>query len=176
MSAIRSREATQPSDSLETMNGSDAVAARETIELLFFAYREFTGEADALLSRYGFGRAHHRVIYFVARRPGITVSELLVLLRITKQSLARVLGQLMDGSFVVQRTDHADRRRRRLYLTPEAQALEQALTERQASHLSAAFAEAGEGASRAFRAVLHAMAGTTHAIQSDGEKLQSAPE
>lgn len=170
MSAIPSREATQPLDTLETMKGSDGVALRETIELLFFAYRQFTAEADVLLSRYGFGRAHHRVLYFVGRRPGITVSELLELLRITKQSLARVLGQLMDGGFVVQRTDPSDRRRRRLFLTPEAEALEQALTERQAAHLSAAFTEAGEGASRTFRAVLHAMAKTSTVIHSDDEK------
>src|SRR5512145_2590120 len=69
---------------------------RQGLELLFFAYRDFTGEADAILGEYGFGRAHHRVIYFVGRNPGMTVSELLGILRITKQSLSRVLGQLVD--------------------------------------------------------------------------------
>ena len=69
---------------------------REAIELLFFAYRDFTGEADALLSDYGFGRAHHRAIYFIGRNPRISVSDLLAILKITKQSLSRVLGQLID--------------------------------------------------------------------------------
>jgi DNA-binding MarR family transcriptional regulator len=130
---------------------------RQTIELLFFAYRDFTAEADALLVRYGFGRAHHRVIYFVGRHPGITVSGLLALLRITKQSLSRVLGQLLREGFIVQRVDVSDRRRRRLYLSDEASALERTLTERQAAHVAQAFAEAGREAADGFRAVLQAM-------------------
>jgi DNA-binding MarR family transcriptional regulator len=77
---------------------------RQGIELLYFAYRGFTEEPDAILADYGFGRAHHRVIYFVGRRPGITVSELLATLRITKQSLSRVLGQLITEEFITQRT------------------------------------------------------------------------
>ena len=130
---------------------------RQAIELLFFAYRDFTGDADTVLAGYGFGRAHHRVIYFVARRPGITVGELLAILEITKQSLARVLGQLMREGFVVQRTDVADRRRRRLYLTPAAEALERTLTERQSARLAAAWTSAGDAAASGFRAVLRAM-------------------
>jgi DNA-binding MarR family transcriptional regulator len=132
-------------------------ALRQAIELLFFAYRDFTGDADTVLAGYGFGRAHHRVIYFVARRPGITVGELLAILEITKQSLARVLGQLMREGFVVQRTDVADRRRRRLYLTPAAEALERTLTERQSARLAAAWTSAGDAAASGFRAVLRAM-------------------
>ena len=85
---------------------------RQAMELLFFAYRDFTGEADALLADFGFGRAHHRVIYFVGRHPGMAVSELLGILKITKQSLSRVLGQLIDDGFILQRTDAADLRRR----------------------------------------------------------------
>jgi DNA-binding MarR family transcriptional regulator len=135
----------------------DDETVRRTIELLFFAYRQFTGEADVLLARYGFGRAHHRVIYFVGREPGMTVSALLRILGITKQSLARVLSQLMREGFVVQRTDSADRRRRRLYLTPEAEALEGTLTGRQMAQIAAAFAEAGPVAAEGFRAVLLAM-------------------
>lgn len=130
---------------------------RRAIELLFFAYRDFTGEADALLVRYGFGRAHHRVIYFVGRNPGITVSDLLAILRITKQSLSRVLGQLMDGGFIDRRTDRDDRRLRRLYLTPEAQALERTLTDRQSALIAAAYTEAGPAAAEGFAAVLRAM-------------------
>lgn len=127
------------------------------IELLFFAYRDFTAEADALLARYGFGRAHHRVLHFVGRHPGITVSDLLAILRITKQSLAPVLAQMMREGFIQQRADALDRRRRRLYATPEAAALAQLLSERQAAHLAAAFAAAGPEAAHGFRAVLQAM-------------------
>jgi DNA-binding MarR family transcriptional regulator len=135
----------------------DETALRHAIELLFFAYRDFTAEADAMLARYGFGRAHHRVVYFVGQNPGATVSELLSLLKITKQSLSRVLSQLMREGFIVQKGDVADRRRRRLYLTAEAKALEQRLTERQMALLARAFAEAGAPAEAGFRAVLRAM-------------------
>lgn len=76
---------------------------RQGIELLFFAYRDFTGEPDAILAKRGFGRAHHRVIYFVGRQPGMTVSELLSILRITKQSLSRVLKQLIDEGYIEQK-------------------------------------------------------------------------
>jgi DNA-binding MarR family transcriptional regulator len=130
---------------------------RQSIELLFFAYRDFTGDADAILARYGFGRAHHRVIYFVGRRPGITVGDLLVILKITKQSLARVLGQLMREGFIVQRMDPGDRRRRRLYLTAQGEALERTLTECQSARIEAACAAAGTVAASGFRAVLQAM-------------------
>src|SRR5436309_5153774 len=75
---------------------------RQGIELLFFAYRDFTSEPDAILARYGFGRAHHRVIHFVGRHPQVTVGELLTILRITKQSLSRVLGQLVRQNFILQ--------------------------------------------------------------------------
>src|SRR5215472_10229693 len=87
-------------------------ALRQGIELLFYAYRDFTAEPDAMLVRYGFGRAHHRVIYFVGRHPNMSVSELLGILRITKQSLSRVLGQLVRQGFIVQRTGRSDRRQR----------------------------------------------------------------
>lgn len=140
---------------------ADDPTLRTAIELLFFAYREFTREADQLLSRYGFGRAHHRVIYFVGRHPGMTVGELLTILQITKQSLSRVLSELMRGGFVVQRTDTQDRRRRRLFLTAEAEALERTLTERQATLLAESFAEAGTDAAAGFARVLSAMLSAT---------------
>lgn len=142
---------------------------RQAIELLFFAYRDFTGDADVLLVRWGFGRAHHRVIYFVRRQPGITVGELLAILRITKQSLARVLNQLVEEGFIVQRTDAGDRRRRRLYLTAEAEALEQTLTERQAVRLAAAWSAAGDAATKGFLDVLRAM------IDADGKSRPALP-
>ncbi len=132
---------------------SDA-GLRQAMELLFFAYRDFTGEADALLAAFGFGRAHHRVIYFVGSHPGMTVSELLKILKITKQSLSRVLGQLIKDGLVHQRTDDNDRRRRRLYLTPKGAELERRLTERQSRRIARAYREAGAGAIEGFRAVL----------------------
>src|SRR5712672_4585625 len=85
---------------------------RQGIELLFFAYRDFTAEPDAILARYGFGRAHHRVIHFVGRHPQMTVGELLAVLRITKQSLSRVLSQLVRQNFILQQPGSRDRRLR----------------------------------------------------------------
>ena len=130
---------------------------RQAMELLFFAYRDFTGEADALLADFGFGRAHHRVIYFVGRHPGMAVSELLGILKITKQSLSRVLGQLIDDGFILQRTDAADRRRRHLYLTTKGADLERRLSERQSQRIMRAYQDAGADAVQGFRAVLRAI-------------------
>ena len=127
---------------------------REAIELLFFAYRDFTDEPDALLARFGFGRAHHRVIYFVGRHPGITVGALLAILKITKQSLSRVLGQLLDDGFIEQRTDDADRRRRMLHLTAKGRELEASLTETQSTRIAQAYRAAGAEAVAGFRMVL----------------------
>ena len=89
---------------------------RQGIEMLFYAYRDFTAEADAMLAQYGFGRAHHRVIYFVGRNPGMTVSALLAILKITKQSLSRVLSQLVKKGLITQRQGPRDRRQRLLEL------------------------------------------------------------
>lgn len=111
---------------------------REPIELLFFAYRDFTSEPDAILAQYNFGRAHHRVIYFVGRNPGMTVSQLLDILQITKQSLARVLRQLVDEEFIEQRLDDNDGRRRLLHLLDKGKELEAMLTARQARRIAAA--------------------------------------
>ena len=130
---------------------------RQAMELLFFAYRDFTGEADALLADFGFGRAHHRVIYFVGRHPGMAVSELLGILKITKQSLSRVLGQLIDDGFILQRTDAADLRRRHLYLTTKGADLERRLSERQSQRIMRAYQDAGAEAVQGFRAVLRAI-------------------
>lgn len=127
---------------------------REAIELLFFAYRDFTGEADAILDQYGFGRAHHRIIYFVGANPGITVGDLLSILKITKQSLSRVLSQLVEEGFVEQKADAEDRRRRRLYLTGQGTTLERELTERQSKRIAAAYRLAGAEAVAGFRTVL----------------------
>lgn len=130
---------------------------RAGIELLFFAYRDFTAEPDSLLARYGFGRAHHRVIYFVGRNPGITVSELLGILRITKQSLSRVLRQLVDEGFILSRPGTSDRRQRLLELTDKGVVLERQLTEQQRRRIARAYREAGAEAVEGFRNVLAGM-------------------
>lgn len=102
---------------------TEALPASTLIEHLFFAYRDFTGDPDTILAQFGFGRAHHRVLHFIDRKPGLTVAELLDLLKITKQSLARVLKQLVDGGYVCQKPGPVDRRQRELYLTESGQTL-----------------------------------------------------
>lgn len=102
---------------------SNDVSEIELIELLFFAYRDFVGDADRILESLEFGRAHHRVLYFVTRRPSMTVAELLDLLAITKQSLARVLKQLIESGYIVQKTGSEDRRQRLLFATPAGREL-----------------------------------------------------
>jgi len=111
----------------------------ELIEFLFFAYRDFISDPDAILAHYGFGRAHHRVLHFVNRNPGLTVADLLNILKITKQSLARVLKQLVDCGFVEQRTGASDRRQRLLYTTAEGHLLARQLSEPQSRRIRNAF-------------------------------------
>src|ERR1700693_750222 len=95
----------------------------DLIELLFFAYRDFVGDPDEVLAKLGFGRAHHRILHFVNRNPGIKVADLLDILKITKQSLGRVLKQLIDEGYVVQRAGPHDRRQRLLYASEAGEAL-----------------------------------------------------
>jgi DNA-binding MarR family transcriptional regulator len=111
------------------------------IELLFFAYRDFTSDPDAVLMAYGFGRAHHRVVHFVNRHPGIRVADLLDILKITKQSLGRVLKQLIDTGFIEQRPGPLDRRQRLLYPTEAGRALALRLIEPQEKRIGAALEE-----------------------------------
>ena len=113
----------------------------DLIELLFFAYRDFISDPDAILERYGFGRAHHRVLHFVDRNPGLTVADLLDILKITKQSLGRVLKQLVNGGLIEQRTGPADRRQRLLFPTGDGAALAARLSEPQSRRIGAALAE-----------------------------------
>jgi len=108
--------------------------------LFFFAYRDFVRDADALLDRQGFGRAHHRVLYFVNVRPGMTVADLLDILRITKQSLARVLRQLLDSGYVLQRHGDTDRRQRLLFPTEKGRTFFEILSSSQAARIDAALA------------------------------------
>ena len=110
----------------------------DIIELLFFSYRDFVGDADHVLEAFGFGRAHHRVLYFVQRYPGLTVADLLGVLRITKQSLGRVLKQLLDEDYIVQKEGETDRRQRLLYATPKGEMLVARLVELQTERIERA--------------------------------------
>ena len=127
---------------------------RQGIELLFFAYRDFTAEPDEILAEYGFGRAHHRVVHFVGRNPHITVGELLGILRITKQSLNRVLGQLLRRGFIIQHRGPQDRRQRLLELTDSGRELEHRLSAPQRARVGGAYRKAGAQAVEGFRKVL----------------------
>ena len=129
----------------------------ELIELLFFAYRDFVGDPDEVLGKLGFGRAHHRVLHFVNRNPGMKVADLLDILKITKQSLGRVLKQLVDQGYVVQKEGANDRRQRLLYVTPKGEALALKLAGLQMQRINRAFGELGPGAHEAARRFLTAM-------------------
>lgn len=119
--------------------------AIELIELLFFAYRDFVAEPDAILDHYGFGRAHHRVLHFINRNPGLTVAELLDILKITKQSLARVLRQLVDEGFIIQQAGKVDRRQRHLYVSENGAQLANRLLSLQIARVTAAQTTASQG-------------------------------
>lgn len=129
----------------------------DIIELLFFAYRDFVGDPDEVLSKLAFGRAHHRVLHFVNRNPGMKVADLLDILNITKQSLGRVLKQLVDQGFIVQKEGALDRRQRLLYATPKGEALSLKLAQLQTERIQRAFGELGPGAHEAARRFLTAM-------------------
>ena len=128
------------------------------IELLFFAYRDFISDPDAVLATFGFGRAHHRVVHFVNRHPGIRVADLLDILKITKQSLGRVLKQLVDGGFIEQLQGPQDRRQRLLYPTEAGRALALRLLDPQERRLRAALhmltPDERQGAERFLRLVI----------------------
>ena len=162
MTDIKSRSKTQ-------LVNEDAV--RDGIELLFFAYRDFTAEPDAILARRGFGRAHHRVIHFVGRHPQITVSELLAILQITKQSLGRVLSELVEQGFIIQQPGPRDRRQRLLELTPQGRALEREVSAPQRDRVTSAYRQAGVTAVDGFRRVLLAII----ADPADRQRFQQDP-
>nr|WP_210329172.1 MarR family transcriptional regulator [Methylorubrum zatmanii] len=127
----------------------------DLIELLFFAYRDFVGDPDRILAQYGFGRAHHRVLHFVDRYPGLTIAELLDILRITKQSLNRVLKDLIDQGYIEQQTGTSDRRQRLLFCTESGHALTADLTRVQVRRIVRALdapADAGDEGGRDARA------------------------
>jgi DNA-binding MarR family transcriptional regulator len=129
----------------------------DLIELLFFAYRDFVGDPDEVLAKLGFGRAHHRVLHFVNRNPGMKVAELLDVLKITKQSLGRVLKQLIDDGYVVQKEGANDRRQRLLYVSPAGEALALKLAGLQTARIARVLADLGPGAREAARCFLAGM-------------------
>ena len=146
--------------SVATIAASDRIKDADIVscvELFYFAYRDFTGDPDTILEQYGFGRAHHRVLHFVHRNPGLKVAELLEILKITKQSLARVLKQLVDEGFIIQRAGDEDRRERRLYVSAKGARLTDKLTQIQVKRLENAMQEVGPGAQRLARQFLFAM-------------------
>jgi DNA-binding MarR family transcriptional regulator len=129
----------------------------DIIELLFFAYRDFVGDPDEVLSKLAFGRAHHRVLHFVNRNPGMKVADLLEILNITKQSLGRVLKQLVDQGHVIQKEGAQDRRQRLLYVTPRGETLALKLAGLQTARINRAFSTLGPNAHDAARRFLTAM-------------------
>jgi DNA-binding MarR family transcriptional regulator len=129
----------------------------DIIELLFFAYRDFVTEADDVLAKFGFGRAHHRVLHFVNRNPGMKVAELLDILKITKQSLGRVLKQLVDQGYVLQKEGASDRRQRLLYVTAKGETLAMKLAGLQTARVAHALSELGPNAHEAARRFLVAI-------------------
>ena len=151
---------TAPDRPAPTEPTSEAAATEplwDIIELLFFAYRDFVGDPDDVLAKLGFGRAHHRVLHFVNRNPGMKVADLLDILKITKQSLGRVLKQLVDQGFVIQKEGANDRRQRLLYVSPAGEALAMKLAGLQTARIAGVLAELGPGAREAARRFLAGM-------------------
>jgi DNA-binding MarR family transcriptional regulator len=145
---------------IATKSGERAGAAApmyDLIELFFFAYRDFVGDADRLLETYRFGRAHHRVLHFVNRQPGLTIAELLDILKITKQSLNRVLKELIAESFIEARAGAQDRRHRQLHATAKGARLAKELAQLQTRRFQAAMGALGQGGRERAGAFLLAM-------------------
>ena len=141
---------------------------KPAMTLLFFAYRDFVSDPDRVLDAYQIGestqgnnttlgRAHHRVIHFVSTNPGVTVAQLLGILQITKQSLARVLRQLVDEGFIMQEKGQEDGRQRHLYLTEKGSGFELALSSTQKERFRKAFTKLGPEAAKQFREMLLAL-------------------
>lgn len=149
-----------PADSSESTPSQEPIW--DIIELLFFAYRDFVSDPDDVLTKLNFGRAHHRVLHFVNRHPGMMVADLLDVLKITKQSLGRVLKQLVDEGYVLQKEGENDRRQRLLFVTPKGEQLAMKLAGLQTERIARALNEFGPNAHEAARRFLTAM------IDADG--------
>jgi DNA-binding MarR family transcriptional regulator len=150
---------TAPAATRSKSPGGDSAARQDEpiwdiIELLFFAYRDFVSEPDDVLAKFCFGRAHHRVLHFVNRNPGMKVAELLDILKITKQSLGRVLKQLVDEGYVIQKEGASDRRQRLLYVTSKGETLAMKLAGLQTARVAGALDELGPNAHEAARRFL----------------------
>ncbi|WP_244316695.1 MarR family winged helix-turn-helix transcriptional regulator [Pannonibacter tanglangensis] len=141
----------------DTPPPGEAAPPYDLIELLFFAYRDFTADPDTVLADFDFGRAHHRVLHFVDRNPGIRVTDLLAILRITKQSLGRVLKQLVDEGYIDQRPGPQDRRQRLLHTTEKGEVLARKLAAMQALRIDDAVAALPEGGADVVRRFLYQM-------------------
>ncbi|MGN6515643.1 MAG: MarR family winged helix-turn-helix transcriptional regulator [Rhizomicrobium sp.] len=138
------------------------------MDLLFFAYGELVAAGESPLRGAGLGRAHRRALYFIARNPGLSVADLLAILRIKKQSLNRVLNELLAAGYVERKAGMQDRRKRQLKLTASGVALETAIWEAQRSRLVRAFRDAGPDAVEGFRRVLAGLAGPERARRASG--------
>ena len=136
---------------------TDGAPIYDLIEALFFAYRDFVGDPDRMLSAYGFGRAHHRVLHFVNRNPGLTIAELLSILQITKQSLNRVLKELLEKQFIESKAGPTDRRQRLLFVTDAGRTLAEAMANRQTERILRALEEVGEEHKQTIMTFLSAM-------------------
>lgn len=130
---------------------------RRGIELLYFGYTRLTRSIDERLATQGLGRAHHRALYFIARQPDLTVSELLRLLAITKQSLGRVLNDLSARGLVETRSGTSDRRQKLLRLTADGMAFEAQLFEALRDGVAHAYAAAGQESVTGFWRVLEGL-------------------
>ena len=155
-------EAAKPAPPDRARKPGDAEALPEDalywyIEALFFAYRDFTSDPDLILNEIGFGRAHHRVLHFIHRYPGMRVADLLEILKITKQSLARVLRELIKEGYVSQRSGKSDRRERLLFATGKGRVLARRLAEPQLDKINAALALLGKDGTAAVAQFLEAM-------------------
>lgn len=160
MVLVDRRKATEPAGIEDVGTGETPLSDGEMfefIELLFFAYRDFISDPDEILKAFGFGRAHHRVLHFVSRNPGMRVTELLDILKITKQSLARVLRQLIEEGYVEQREGREDRRRRLLYATDKGAALAARLAAPQLRRIGSALSRAGQDAQAPAREFLYSL-------------------
>jgi DNA-binding MarR family transcriptional regulator len=157
-----SSQTDRTSGSESELRGRPGEPIWDIIELLFFAYRDFVSDPDDVLAKFNFGRAHHRVLHFVNRHPGMKVADLLDVLKITKQSLGRVLKQLVDQGYIVQKEGENDRRQRLLYVTAKGETLAMKLAGLQTERIARALAELGPNAHEAARRFLVAM------IDADG--------
>ncbi len=135
-----------------------SLGENEPLALLYFGFRTVVKRPDEELARFGLGRVHHRVLFFIARRPGLPVSELMTILDVSKQALHAPLRRLVGGGFVRSAENPEDRRERRLTLTARGKALEDRLSGHQRRLFAAAFKSAGPAAARGFCSVMQRLA------------------